>query len=162
MSVATRFNVVWIIRDLQHIKCGFVDYWKYEPLNKQLVSNQTEQWNEEFIFREREFQPRFISPSSYEYTLAKKWRDLYVEEEDKKARLDLELRDARYKLEIEMESALQEQEAMKMREGMIKIICELYLAQLPVEMRIKLTNASLECPFKRLKGIIQWERTQKV
>ena len=128
----------------------------------QLVSNQAEQWNEEFIFREREFQPRFISPSSYEYTLAKKWRDLYVEEEDKKARLDLELRDARYKLEIEMESALQEQEAMKMREGMIKIICELYLAQLPVEICIKLTNASLEFPFKRLKGIIQWERTQKV
>ena len=79
-----------------------------------------------FLFREREFQPRFISPSSYEYTLAKKWRDLYVEEEDKKARLDLELRDARYKLEIEMESALQEQEAMKMREGTIKIICKLY------------------------------------
>ena len=53
-----------------------------------------------------------------------------------------------------MESALQEQEAMKMREGMIKIICEPYLAQLPVEMLIKLTNVS-ECPFKRLKGIIQ-------
>ena len=54
----------------------------------------------------------------------------------------MELRDARYKLEIEMESALQEQEAMKMREGIIEIICELYLAQLPVGVRIKLTNVS--------------------
>lgn len=68
------------------------------------------------IQMEREFQPRFISPSSYEYTLAKKWRDLYIEEEDKKARLDQELRDARYRLEQEMEGAMQEQEAMKMRE----------------------------------------------
>jgi len=68
---------------------------------------------------EREFPPRFISPSSFEYTWAKKWRDLYIEEEDKKARLDQELRDSRYKLELEMESALQEQEALKMREGLI-------------------------------------------
>jgi len=65
---------------------------------------------------ERNFAPRFISPSSFEYTWAKKWRDLYIEEEDKKARLEQELRDSRYKLELEMEAANQQQEAGKMRE----------------------------------------------
>lgn len=70
-----------------------------------------------FINREREFNPRFISPSSFEYRWAQKWRDLYIEEQDKKAKLDRELEEARYKVELEMETALREQEANRIREG---------------------------------------------
>ncbi|XP_057306302.1 non-POU domain-containing octamer-binding protein-like [Hydractinia symbiolongicarpus] len=69
---------------------------------------------------EREFQPRFISPSSFEYTWAKRWRDLFIEEEDKKARLEQELQESRYRLELEMESAQKEQEAVKIREELIR------------------------------------------
>merc|ERR1712048_180000 len=68
---------------------------------------------------EREFNPRFISPNSLEFEWAKKWRDVFVEEEEKKAQLDEVMRDTRYRLEIEMESAMQEQEAISMREALV-------------------------------------------
>lgn len=69
---------------------------------------------------EREFHPRFISPSSPEFDWAKKWRDVFIEEEQKKAQLDEELRDTRYRLEIEMENVMHEREAMKMREDLMR------------------------------------------
>ena len=73
-----------------------------------------------FVFlRERELQPRFIPPGSFEFQLAQKWRDLYLEEQEKKASLDRELEELRYNLELEMESASREQDAMKIREGII-------------------------------------------
>jgi len=68
------------------------------------------------IQQEREFNPRFISPSSFEYQWSQKWRDLYMEEQDKKAKLEHELEDARYKVELEMETALREQDAIRIRE----------------------------------------------
>lgn len=40
-----------------------------------------------------------------------------MEEQDKKAKLDRELEEARYQVEIEMETALREQEANRIREG---------------------------------------------
>lgn len=70
--------------------------------------------------REREFTPRFISPNSFEYQLSQKWRDLYIEEQDKKAKLDRELEEARYKVELEMETALREQEANRIREDLAR------------------------------------------
>lgn len=69
---------------------------------------------------EREFHPRFISPSALEFDWAKKWRDVFIEEEQKKAQLDEELRDSRYRLEIEMENVMHEREAMKMREDLMR------------------------------------------
>lgn len=42
---------------------------------------------------------------------------MFIEEEDKKARLEQELQESRYRLELEMESAQKEQEAVKIREG---------------------------------------------
>jgi len=68
---------------------------------------------------EREFNPRFINPNSLEFEWAKKWRDVFVEEEEKKAQLDEVMRDTRYRLEIEMEGAMQEQEAISMREALV-------------------------------------------
>ena len=49
--------------------------------------------------------------------MACKWRDLNLEEQEKKAQLDQELQNARYNLQMEMESLKEEQDAMKMREG---------------------------------------------
>jgi len=49
--------------------------------------------------------------------LSQQWKDLYLEEQDKKAKLERELEDARYKVELEMESAMREQDAMRIREG---------------------------------------------
>jgi len=66
--------------------------------------------------QEREHPPRFISPNSFEYTWAKRWRDLFIEEQDKKARLEQEMTDARCKLEFEMEAAIRQQEASRIRE----------------------------------------------
>jgi len=70
--------------------------------------------------KEREFGPRFISPSSFEYEWARKWRQLFIEEEDKKARLEHELREQRYRLEMEMEAAMHQLEANKMREELLR------------------------------------------
>ena len=67
--------------------------------------------------REREHQPRFVSPNSFEYVWAKRWRDLFIEEQDKKAKLEQEMADARVKLEFEMEAAIRQQDASRIREG---------------------------------------------
>ena len=42
---------------------------------------------------------------------------MYLEEQEKKASLDRELEELRYNLELEMESASRERDAMKIREG---------------------------------------------
>jgi len=70
--------------------------------------------------QEREHPPRFISPNSFEYTWAKRWRDLFIEEQDKKARLEQEMTDARCKLEFEMEAAIRQQEASRIREELAR------------------------------------------
>jgi len=70
----------------------------------------------EGIEQERSHQPRFISPNSFEYTWAKRWRDLFIEEQEKKAKLEQEMTDARCKLEFEMEAAGRQQEAARIRE----------------------------------------------
>lgn len=69
---------------------------------------------------ERDFNPRFIPPNSYEYQLAQKWKDLYLEEQEKKTRLERELEDARYKVELEMEASSREQDAMRIREELAR------------------------------------------
>lgn len=78
------------------------------------------------IFREREFQPRFIPPDAFEFQLAQKWKDLYLEEQEKKASLDRELEELRYNLELEMESASRERDAMKIREGIFYFRLQLF------------------------------------
>jgi len=87
-----------------------------------ILSDEEEGVHEEALERldgleqEREHPPRFISPNSFEYTWAKRWRDLFIEEQDKKARLEQEMTDARCKLEFEMEAAIRQQEASRIRE----------------------------------------------
>jgi len=74
----------------------------------------------EGIEQERAHEPRFISPNSFEYTWAKRWRDLFIEEQDKKAKLEQEMTDARCKLEFEMEAALRQSEAARIREDLAR------------------------------------------
>jgi len=70
--------------------------------------------------QERSHQPRFISPNSFEYTWAKRWRDLFIEEQEKKAKMEQEMTDARCKLEFEMEAAGRQQEASRIREELAR------------------------------------------
>jgi len=65
----------------------------------------------EGLEQERSHEPRFIPPNSFEYTWAKRWRDLFIEEQEKKAKLEQEVTDARCKLEFEMEAALRQSQA---------------------------------------------------
>jgi len=74
----------------------------------------------EGLEQERSHQPRFIPPNSFEYTWAKRWRDLFIEEQDKKAKLEQEMTDARCKLEFEMEAAGRQAEATRIREELAR------------------------------------------
>lgn len=93
---------------------------------------------------EREWTPRFISPSSFEYTWAKKWRDLYIEEEDKKAKLEQELQDARYGLELDMEAALREQETIKIRDELLQRQDELRRLEEDMKMQQEMNQRARE------------------
>jgi len=94
--------------------------------------------------QEREFQPRFIPPDAFEFQLAQKWRDLYLEEQEKKASLDRELEELRYNLELEMESASRERDAMKIREELVRRQEELRLIE--EEMQNKRQMAQMGRP----------------
>jgi len=91
---------------------------------------------------ERAHEPRFISPNSFEYTWAKRWRDLFIEEQDKKARLEQEMTDARCKLEFEMEAAIRQQEASRIREELarrqeeLRMLSEDMMRRQEADMRI--------------------------
>jgi len=91
---------------------------------------------------ERQHEPRFIPPNSFEYVWAKRWRDLFIEEQDKKARLEQEMTDARCKLEFEMEAALRQNEASRIREELerrqeeLKLLSEDMMRRQEADMRI--------------------------
>ena len=68
--------------------------------------------------REREFGPRLITPDSYEYEPAKRWKSLVETERAQKEALERDHATAREKLELELESAVHEHEAEMMRQGM--------------------------------------------
>ena len=70
-----------------------------------------------FFFREREQEPRFAHPGTFEYEFGLRWRQI---EELEKERHDLvrkETEEARLKLEEEMQSALYEYQAEQIRQG---------------------------------------------
>jgi len=96
----------------------------------------------EGLEQERSHEPRFISPNSFEYTWAKRWRDLFIEEQDKKAKLESEMTDARCKLEFEMEAALRQAEASRIREELarrqeeLRLLSEDMMRRQEADMRI--------------------------
>ena len=72
-------------------------------------------------FRERQQEPKFASPGSFEYSFGQKWKELYMVEEQQKEELKKQMDDAVHKLEMDMESALQEHTLMSHRQGKITV-----------------------------------------
>jgi len=75
-------------------------------------------------FREREAQPHFVAPNTFESEWAQRWRALEEMEVAQKEALDKQFKEAREKLESEMDQAIQEHEAVLMRQGFcVTIFC---------------------------------------
>lgn len=71
------------------------------------------------FLREREMGPRFPAVNSFEYVYGQKWKELYDMERQRRASLDEELREARRRLEADMELAYQDYQAQMLREGVL-------------------------------------------
>ena len=70
-------------------------------------------------FREREAPPHFAVPNTFESEWAQRWRALEEVETSQKEALDKQFKEARDKLDAEMNQAIQEHEAMLMRQGTV-------------------------------------------
>lgn len=68
-------------------------------------------------FREREAQPHFVAPNTFESEWAQRWRAIEEMEVTQREALDKQFKEAREKLESEMDQAIQEHEAVLMRQG---------------------------------------------
>lgn len=67
--------------------------------------------------REREQPPRFAQPGSFEYEYAMRWKALIEMEKQQQEQVDRNIKEAREKLEMEMEAARHEHQVMLMRQG---------------------------------------------
>ena len=72
-------------------------------------------------FREREAAPHFATPGTFEREWAQRWRALEEVEHAQREALDLQFKEAREKLETEMNQAIQEHEAMMARQGTVSM-----------------------------------------
>ncbi|CAB3402441.1 unnamed protein product [Caenorhabditis bovis] len=70
------------------------------------------------LSKERELGPRFPPPNSFEYAYGLKWKELYAIEKQRRAQLEEELREARRRLETDMELAYQDYQAQMLREDL--------------------------------------------
>lgn len=68
-------------------------------------------------FRERELGPRFAALNSFEYVYGKRWKELYEHEKKRRLELELELKDARKRLDSDMEIAYEDYKTQLLREG---------------------------------------------
>ena len=71
----------------------------------------------DLAFREREVSPHFAAPNTFESEWAQRWRALEEMEGTQKEALDQQFKEARDKLQAEMEQAIQDHESMLMRQG---------------------------------------------
>lgn len=62
--------------------------------------------------------PRFPAPNTFEYAYGMKWKELYEVERQRRKQLDDELKDARRRLEADMELAYQDYQAEMLRQGL--------------------------------------------
>ena len=67
--------------------------------------------------REREQPPRFAQPGSFEYEYAMRWKALMDMEKQQYDQVDRNIKEAREKLEQELEAAQHEHQVMLMRQG---------------------------------------------
>ncbi|XP_070568232.1 non-POU domain-containing octamer-binding protein-like isoform X2 [Ptychodera flava] len=70
--------------------------------------------------KEREGQPRFATPGTFEFEWGNRWKQLYELEEEQLEQLKKQQRDGREKLEVDMENAHHEHQAMLMRQDLMR------------------------------------------
>lgn len=80
--------------------------------------------------REREQPPRFAQPGTFEFEYASRWKALDEMEKQQREQVDRNIREAKEKLEAEMEAARHEHQLMLMRQGKngfcIVVVCLFY------------------------------------
>lgn len=67
--------------------------------------------------REREQPPHFAQPGTFEFEYASRWKALQEMEKQQREQVDKNIREAKEKLEAELESAKHEHQLMLMRQG---------------------------------------------
>lgn len=70
--------------------------------------------------KEREMGPRFPPSNSFEYIFGQKWKELYEVERQRRAQLEEELKEARRRLEADMDLAYQDYQAQMLREELAR------------------------------------------
>uniref|UniRef100_A0A803V8Q9 Non-POU domain-containing octamer-binding protein n=1 Tax=Ficedula albicollis TaxID=59894 RepID=A0A803V8Q9_FICAL len=73
--------------------------------------------------KEREQPPRFAQPGSFEYEYAMRWKALIEMEKQQQEQVDRNIKEAREKLEMEMEAARHEHQVMLMRQDGWCLLC---------------------------------------
>lgn len=69
------------------------------------------------FFREREQPPRFARPGTFEFEYSQRWKSLDEMEKQQRQQVEKNIREAREKLEAEMEDAYHEHQANMLRQG---------------------------------------------
>jgi hypothetical protein len=69
------------------------------------------------MFREREKEPHFAAPGSFQYEFGMRWKQLDDMEKQRIEAVKKEMEEARIKLEDEMQNALYEFQAEQIRQG---------------------------------------------
>ena len=70
-----------------------------------------------FPSREREQPPRFAQPGTFEFEYSSRWKALDEMEKQQREQVDRNIKEAKEKLEAELESAKHEHQLMLMRQG---------------------------------------------
>jgi len=74
----------------------------------------------QLFHKEREQPPRFAQPGSFEYEYAMCWKALIEMEKQQQDQVDRNIKEAREKLEMEMEAACHEHQVMLMRQDLMR------------------------------------------
>ncbi|ESO84120.1 hypothetical protein LOTGIDRAFT_73646, partial [Lottia gigantea] len=76
--------------------------------------------NDPLYKKEREQEPRFAQPGTFDYDMGMRWKQLVVLEKEKLDRVKKEMEEAQLKLEDEMQSALYDYEAERIRQDLLR------------------------------------------
>lgn len=72
-------------------------------------------------YREREYQPRFAQPGTFEFEYSSRWKALDEMEKQQREQVERNIQKAKEKLEAEMEAAKHEHQLMMMRQGNMQL-----------------------------------------
>lgn len=77
--------------------------------------------NKKISYREREEPPRFALPGTFEFEYSKRWKSLDEMEKQQRQQVEKNMREAREKLESEMDDAYHEHQANLLRQGKFRV-----------------------------------------